>query len=91
MTQCHDIVRPYHVPPSVEEVFCTLYRHTPMTGAELREATGRPRRTVYEALRHLKQIGLLRERPSLKDTRQTLFWIAEPATAREAQALPSPA
>ncbi len=84
MTGCHDVVQKYHVPPSVQEVFCTLYNHDPMTGLELRQTTGLPRRTVYEALRRLKQIGLLSERASLKDTRQTYFWIAAE------QASPSP-
>jgi len=78
LTDCHDIARDLHVPPSVQEVFCTLYQHDPMTGQQLRETTGLPRRTVYEALRRLKQLGMLRERASLKDTRQTYFWITGP-------------
>lgn len=82
MTDCHDIVRQYHVPPSVQEVFCTLYNHDPMTGQDIRQTTGLPRRTVYEALRRLKTIGILRERISLKDTRQTYFWIPAPAVAQ---------
>jgi DNA-binding transcriptional regulator GbsR (MarR family) len=81
MTDCHDIVRQYHVPPSVQEVFCTLYNHDPMTGQDIRQTTGLPRRTVYEALRRLKMLGILRERISLKDTRQTYFWIPAPAQA----------
>ncbi len=80
MTACQDIVRQYHVPPSVQEVFCTLYEHDPMTGMQLRETTGLPRRTIYEALRRLKHIGILRERVSLRDTRQTYFWISENGT-----------
>ena len=74
------------VPPSVEAVFCTLAGHDPMTGAQLRDVTGLPRRTIYEALRTLRRLGLLRERPSLRDSRQTFFWIA----GREAQAAPTP-
>lgn len=81
MTDCHDIVRQYRVPPSVQEVFCTLYNHDPMTGQDIRQTTGLPRRTVYEALRRLKTLGILRERISLKDTRQTYFWIPAPAVA----------
>lgn len=75
MSDCHDSLH-VRLPPSVQEVYCTLYNHTPMTGAQLRESTGLPRRTIYEALRRLKQIGVLRERVSLKDTRQTYFWVA---------------
>lgn len=55
-----------------------------MTGQQLRQSTGLPRRTVYEALRRLKQIGLLGERASLKDTRQTYFWIANDKVATTA-------
>ena len=77
MSDCHESLKALHVPRSVEEVYCTLYQHDPMTGQQIRETTGLPRRTIYEALRRLKQLGLLRERISLKDTRQTYFWIPE--------------
>lgn len=66
------------VPPSAQEVFCALYGHDPMTGAELRDATGLPRRTVYSALKRLKDLGVLKQQLSLRDTRQTFFWIDEP-------------
>lgn len=66
------------VPASVKTVLRKLDGHPPMTSKELREATGLPRRTVYTALRRLRELGLLQERQSLKDTRQTYFWIAEP-------------
>jgi len=46
-----------------------------MTGKQLREATGLPRRTVYTALRRLRELGVLHERSSLRDTRQTYFWV----------------
>ncbi len=68
-------------PPSVQAVFCALASHTPLTAAQLREATGLPRRTVYAALQRLKQIGVLHERVSLKDSRQTYFWLDAGATA----------
>ncbi len=64
-----------HVPPSAQEVFCTLYGHDPMTGAQLRDTTGLPRRTVYSALQRLRDLGLLRQQLSLRDTRQTYFWV----------------
>ncbi len=83
---CTDVVRSLpHVPPSVEQVLCTLYDHTPLTGAQIRESTGLPRRTVYAALKTLKALGILRERVSLKDTRQTYFWLAVPPTMQATQ------
>ena len=63
-------------PASVQAIVQKLSGHAPMTGKELREATGLPRRTVYTALNRLREMGLLQERSSLKDTRQTYFWLA---------------
>jgi DNA-binding MarR family transcriptional regulator len=63
------------VPPSVQSVFCAMYGHGPMTGQQLREQTHLPRRTVYAALQKLKELGMLNERPSLRDTRQTYYWV----------------
>lgn len=63
------------VPPSVEAVFCALYDRDPMTGAQLRDDTGLPRRTLYSALKRLRDLGVLKEQLSLRDTRQTYFWI----------------
>ncbi len=48
-----------------------------MTGKQLREATGLPRRTLYTALQRLRDMGLLKTRHSLRDTRQTYFWVQE--------------
>jgi DNA-binding MarR family transcriptional regulator len=77
MSSCEDSLRAVaRVPPSVQSVYCTLYGHDPMTGQQLREQTGLPRRTVYAALQRLKEVGVLRERPSLRDTRQTYYWVA---------------
>lgn len=78
-----------HVAPSVQTVYCAMYGHVPMTGQQLREATHLPRRTIYAALQKLKELHMLNERPSLKDTRQTYYWVAaapdgEPATATAA-------
>jgi DNA-binding MarR family transcriptional regulator len=67
------------VPHSVQTILSQLYGHTPMTGKQLREATGLPRRTIYTALRKLREMGLLQERQSLRDTRQTYFWVPAPA------------
>ena len=66
---------PTPVPDSVQTILNQLAGHKPMTGKEIREATGLPRRTVYTALRRLREMGLLKEVPSLRDTRQTYFWI----------------
>ncbi|HUR62664.1 MAG TPA: winged helix-turn-helix domain-containing protein [Candidatus Thermoplasmatota archaeon] len=82
------------VPVSVQTILCQLYGHTPMTGKQLREATGLPRRTIYTALRKLRDLGLLQERQSLRDTRQTYFWVPaedSPATATAPSAQPPPA
>ena len=77
MSDCKDVASSLpHIPPSVQTVLCTLYGHDPMTSQELRESTGLPRRTVYAALRTLRDLGLLKERLSLKDSRQTYFWLS---------------
>jgi DNA-binding MarR family transcriptional regulator len=61
--------------PSVRTVLDTLRGREPMTGAAVREASGLPRRTVYAALRTLRERGVLMQRASLHDTRQTYFWL----------------
>ncbi len=75
------------VPDSVQAILAHLAGHPPMTGKEIREATGLPRRTVYTALRRLREMGLLKEQASLRDTRQTYFWITSDAANWE----PAPA
>ena len=73
---CHDsLAAVAKVPPSVQSVYCAMYGHAPMTGQQLREQTQLPRRTVYAALQKLKELGMLNERPSLRDTRQTYYWV----------------
>lgn len=62
-------------PASVAKVLCTLENHRPMTNKDLQQATGLPRRTLYSALRKLEQEGLVRHQVSLRDTRQTYFWL----------------
>lgn len=64
-----------NAPPSVQAVYCAMYGHEPMTGASLQEETGLARRTVYSALKKLKEIGVLKEQLSLRDSRQTFFWL----------------
>jgi DNA-binding MarR family transcriptional regulator len=65
-----------HVPPSVQTVYCALYGHQPMTGRQLRDATNLPRRTIYAALQRLKELDVIQERASLRDTRMTFYWVA---------------
>lgn len=76
MTHCNEVIA--HLPPlpeSAETVVCTLLGQKPMTGKQLREATGLPRRTLYTALQRLKEAGAINEQVSLKDSRQTYFWL----------------
>lgn len=54
-----------------------------MTSADLRGASALPRRTVYRALQILREGGLLHQRGSLHDSRQTYFWLADAAAAPE--------
>ena len=62
-------------PPSVHAVLGVLQGRTPMTGADIRQVCGLPRRTVYGALRTLRERGLVMQRQSLRDTRQSYFWL----------------
>ena len=76
MTNCQEVLHSLPpVAPSVQAVLCTLYEQHPLTGAQIRERTGLPRRTVYAALQRLKGLGVLHERVSLRDTRQSYFWL----------------
>lgn len=77
-------------PASVQTIVHKLVERSPMTGKEIREATGLPRRTVYTALRRLREMGLLQERSSLKDTRQTYFWLSGEAASWVAASAPHP-
>lgn len=80
---------PQMLPSSVVAVLDALATKAPMTGKELREFTGLPRRTTYTALRRLREMGVLHEKASLRDTRQTYYWLAPGTTAPQQQA-PAP-
>jgi DNA-binding MarR family transcriptional regulator len=83
MTVCQDSLKAVaRVPPSVQTVYCALYGHQPMTGRQLRDVTNLPRRTIYAALQRLKELDVVKERASLRDTRQTFYWVAgvQPST-----------
>ena len=69
---------------SVRSVLALLQTDHALTGKEIRTRSGLPRRTVYSALRVLRRHGLLLQRPSLRDTRQTLFWLASTVDADSA-------
>lgn len=78
--------------PSVRTVFQALYEQHPLTGQQIRERTHLPRRTVYAALQRLKGLGILHERVSLRDTRQSYFWLdVAPALAPATAPAPVPA
>lgn len=51
------------------------------TKKDLREKTGLPRRTIYQAINDALALGLVRERPSLRDTRQTFWSLTEQGRA----------
>jgi len=77
MTVCQDSLRAVaQVPPSVQTVYCALYGHQPMTGRQLRDVTHLPRRTIYAAPQRLKELDVVKERASLRDTRMTFYWVA---------------
>lgn len=69
---------PVRDPPSVRTVLGVLQLGRRVTAAELRQLSGLPRRTVYQALRVLRERGAVHQRRSLQDTRQSYFWLAEP-------------
>lgn len=68
------------LPNSVKVVLGALQGSRPLTGKDLQVMCGLPRRTIYTALVRLREEGILRERRSLRDTRQTYFWILDRAT-----------
>ncbi len=69
-------------PASVRSVLETLCRDAPLTMKGMQEKTGLGRRTLYTVVRRLRELGILRERVNLRDTRQTFYWI-EPKPVQE--------
>lgn len=61
------------VPASVQTVYCVLLEGDRMTMKDLQGASGLARRTVYGAVRRLRELGMVQEAPNLHDTRQS--WI----------------
>ncbi len=76
---CQDVLaRLPPMPKSTQGLVCLL--EEPRTTADLTKETGLARRTVYVGLNRLRALGVLREQVSLRDSRQTYFWI-EPDNA----------
>lgn len=59
---------------SVQAVYAALL-HEVMTSKEITLETGLGRRTIYTALKSLRDLGLLGQQGNLRDMRQTKFWI----------------
>jgi DNA-binding transcriptional ArsR family regulator len=62
---------------SVQTVYGVLVDDV-LTSKELTLETGLGRRTVYTALKQLRELGVLGERGNLRDMRQTRFWVKRP-------------
>lgn len=62
--------------PSVLALIDAFAGRPPLTASDLRALTGLARRTVCWALQELRLRGWLREQRSLRDARQTFFWLA---------------
>lgn len=74
---CHEATqRIPDAPRSAKTVLCTLAERGPMTMKDIQLRSGLARRTVYGAVRRLREMGLLSERPNLHDTRQTWYSLA---------------
>ncbi|WP_233357418.1 MarR family transcriptional regulator [Halococcoides cellulosivorans] len=59
--------------PSAKFVFFVLEREAPMTTAQIADRTRLSPRTVRNALSRLDGRNLVRERPSFRDARKTLY------------------
>lgn len=59
--------------PSAKFVLYVLEREAPMTTAQIADRTRLSPRTVRNALSRLDGRGLVRERPSFRDARKTLY------------------
>ncbi|MFB6162156.1 MAG: MarR family transcriptional regulator [Halococcoides sp.] len=59
--------------PSAKFVFYVLEREAPLTTAQIADRTRLSPRTVRNALSRLDGRDLIRERPSFRDARKTLY------------------
>lgn len=65
------------LPESARRVFSAVREAGPLTHAGLRRRTGLPPRTVRFAVRRLKDEGLVDTRSSLRDCRNTYFFVSK--------------
>lgn len=56
--------------PTWFRVLRHLDQHGAATSRQVRESLNIPRRTFYAAVKHLLQLGYIRERPNLRDMRE---------------------
>lgn len=70
---CQDVVARLDGPESVRIVAQRLCTAKRLTMKQLQQRSGLARRTVYGALRRLRELGLITETPNLRDTRQSWF------------------
>ncbi len=73
---CPDAASLPPVPKSVQTVYCVLRSTNRLTMKDLQDRSHLARRTVYGAVSRLKEMGLLRESPNLRDTRQSWYFLA---------------
>lgn len=66
---------------SVQTVYAALLDEV-LTSKELTLETGLGRRTVYTALKSLRDLGLLGQQGNLRDMRQTKFWVKKDEDVR---------
>ncbi|MEK6975259.1 MAG: winged helix-turn-helix domain-containing protein [Candidatus Thermoplasmatota archaeon] len=64
------------LPESARRVFAAVRDDGPLTHADLRRRTGLPPRTVRFAVKRLKDEGLVDTRSSLRDCRNTYFFVS---------------
>ena len=65
------------VPGSAQKVLCALAHRGPLTMADLQRECGLARRTVYGAVHRLIDMGILDRQTSLRDARQTYYWLPQ--------------
>lgn len=65
------------LPESARRVFAAVREDGPLTHADLRRRTGLPPRTVRFAVKRLKDEGFVDTRCSLRDCRNTYFFVSK--------------
>ena len=67
---------PRDAPPSAKFVFKILQYEGPLTQKEIVKSSMLPPRTVRSALRYLIRNGLVVRKTSIRDTRQSIYFVA---------------